>query len=59
MGFDRSHYDPKGMGLVVLGGESLDQLETWAKEMFSPVPAASEKAEIQKDYGPPFEVYLF
>lgn len=47
------------MGLVVLGGESLDQLETWAKEMFSPVPAASEKAEIQKDYGPPFEVYLF
>ncbi len=36
--FYRKHYSAGGMSLVVLGRESLDQLEAWAEDKFSAVP---------------------
>lgn len=36
--FYRTHYSADQMALVVLGGQSLDQLESWVTEKFSPIP---------------------
>ena len=40
--FHRVHYVAPSMRLVVLGRESLEELETWTRELFSGVPSGDE-----------------
>jgi insulysin len=43
--FYRTHYSADQMALVVLGDQSLDELQSWVTQMFSPVP--------RRDIAPP------
>ncbi|WP_369601552.1 insulinase family protein [Hahella sp. SMD15-11] len=38
LAFYRTHYSPENMRLVVYGNQSLDTLEQWVREKFTPVP---------------------
>jgi secreted Zn-dependent insulinase-like peptidase len=45
LAFYAEHYSADRMGLVVLGREPLDQLQSWARERFSAVPKRDIKRE--------------
>ncbi|GMH33878.1 hypothetical protein BSKO_01712 [Bryopsis sp. KO-2023] len=51
----KNEYGAERMSLVVLGGESLETLETWVKEMFEAVPRGIGPMVDRADAGYPFE----
>ena len=48
VGFHKAHYAPDKMRLVVLGGQSLDELAMMAAECFDPLPARPSAAAAAK-----------
>ena len=52
----RQHYSADRMSLVVMGGESLDQLEGWVRELFTPVSSGQLQRPTFFGAGMPFEV---
>lgn len=55
----RTHYVAKNMGLALLSGESLNQMEEWVREMFSSILSTGEPVHMDKDSGFPIEVILY
>jgi hypothetical protein len=54
---DRAQYGPARMNLVVLGGQTLEQLESWARQAFEPVPKGlAGPTPAFSNAGMPFEV---
>ena len=52
----RQHYSAERMSLVVMGGESLEQLEGWVWELFTPVSSGQLQRPTFFGAGMPFEV---
>ena len=52
----REHYSAERMRLAVLGGESLQEMESWVTTMFSDVSSGLGSAESNAQAGKPFEV---
>ena len=52
----RQQYSADRMSLVVLGGESLEQLEGWVRELFTPVTSGQLQRPTFSGAGLPFEV---
>jgi len=46
------------MALAVLGGDSLDTLEAWVKELFGQVPSGRGSMRSFKDTPAPYQVIL-
>lgn len=52
----REQYSAERMTLVVLGGQSLDELAQWAEELFSAVPSGRGLQPTYFDAGMPYQV---
>ena len=52
----RQQYSADRMSLVVMGGEALDQLEGWVRELFTPVSSGQLQRPTFFGAGMPFEV---
>lgn len=52
----RTQYSAERMNLVILGGEALETLEAWARELFSPVPNGKGPSPQFAAESMPFEV---
>jgi hypothetical protein len=54
---DRAQYGPARMSLVLLGGQPLEQLESWVRQAFDPVPIGiAGPPPAFSNAGMPFEV---
>eukprot|EP00884_Botryococcus_braunii_P020235 jgi/Botrbrau1/6896/Bobra.67_3s0015.1 len=59
MEYYKGHYSAERMSLVLLGGESLDTLEAWARELFSAVPAGAGPRPSFSHAGEPYKGATF
>eukprot|EP00742_Colponemidia_sp_Colp-10_P005576 GILJ01005960.1.p1 GENE.GILJ01005960.1~~GILJ01005960.1.p1 ORF type:complete len:1056 (+),score=190.79 GILJ01005960.1:47-3214(+) len=53
--FHQKYYSANTMNLCVMGRESLDTLEEWVREMYSPVPNLSISPPFFGHFGSPFD----
>lgn len=54
--FCREQYSAERMALAVLGGDSLETLEAWVKELFSHVPAGKGPKQSFEHLDRPYQV---
>jgi secreted Zn-dependent insulinase-like peptidase len=54
----RKQYSAERMNLVILGGESLDTLEEWTRDLFCGVSGGAGPRPAFPDIGPPYQVPL-
>lgn len=57
MDYYNSQYSAERMSLVVVGGQSLDELQGWVVELFSGVPSGRGGRPTFEGVGRPFEVW--